>query len=124
MYNYIKSFFANNDVKRIECEFKMNSLFKREKGCINENNRGSYIIGKCNSNVMYVSFGWNERDEVFCDKNELKEIIRFLKENSYEPYHIEDIEVYVTPTDDKQYLKYREYLPGEVLSKEDAMKLI
>lgn len=124
MSNYIKTYFSNNDVKRIECEFKMNRLFNLEKGCINRNDRGSFIIGKCDDRVMYVSFGWNERDEVFCDKNELKQVITFLTENAYEPYHSEDMIVYVNQTDDENYLKYRENLPGQVLSKEDAMKFM
>jgi hypothetical protein len=126
MYKYIKSYFSNNDVKRIECEFKMKRLFNLEKGCINRNDRGSFIIGKCDAinNLMYVSVGWNERDEVFCDKNELKQVITFLTENAYEPYNSEDMIVYVNQTDDENYLKYRQDLPGPVLSKEDAMKFM
>jgi hypothetical protein len=110
--------------KRIECEFKINRLFKHEKGKVSKNNRGSYIIGKCNDDLMYVNFGWNKRDEIFVTKNELKEIITFLTENSYEPYDSEDMIVYVNATEDKDYLQYRQELPGQVLTKDDAMKLL
>ena len=104
-----------------ECKYKMNRLFKREKGCVSENDRGSFIIGKCDSELMYVHFGWNFKDEIFVSKDELKEVTEFLRENAYDPYHSEDMLVYVDPTDSKHFLKYRAALPGPVLSKEDAM---
>ena len=99
-----------------ECEFKMNRLFKREKGCVSEDNRGGFIVGEC-KNMYYVSFGANYRDEIFVTKSELGTVIAYLRGNSYEAYDDEDMEVYVHPTDDKHFLKYRAALPGPVLSK-------
>jgi hypothetical protein len=91
-----------------ECEFKMNRLLKKDDGI---------------TELMYVSFGWNERDEILLKEEELEEVVLFLLENTYEAYHSEDMEVYVNATSDEKYLKYREALPGPVLSKKDAMKL-
>ena len=102
-----------------ECEFKMNRLFNKENGCVSENDRGSFIIGECNNKyfrscvesevveLMYVSFGWNARDEIFCNREELQEVITFLLDNAYEAYNSDDMEVYVKPTERKDYLKYK-----------------
>lgn len=108
--------------KRIECEFKINRLFKKENGCVSLNNRGSYIIGRCSDDLMYVYFGWNKNDLIFVTKNELKDIVTFLEENSYDAYDNEDMIVYLDPTD--YYLKYRQDLPGPVFTKEEAMLLL
>jgi hypothetical protein len=108
--------------KLSECEFKMNRLFKREKGYVDKDERGSFIVGKCYlENLMYVSFGWNIRDVIFVNKNELEEVVLFLSNNGYKAYHTEDMNIYVNKTEDKHFLEYRAALPGPVLSKEEAM---
>lgn len=110
-------------MSKSELDFKMNRMFKNEDGRVSENERGSFIVGKCEvGELMYVSFGWNIRDEIFCNVDELDEVIIYLVENGYEAYHSEDINVYVNATDNKYYLKYRSNLPGPVLNKEDAIK--
>lgn len=108
-----------------ECEMKMNRLFEREtsgkiKG-VSENGRGGYLFGEVRENLYYVSFGANYRDHVILLKSEFKEVSEFLTEHAYEFYDEEDTLVYVEPTDDRHFLKYRKALPGPVLDKEEAI---
>lgn len=116
--------------KVTECEFKMNQLFKRENGCVSENDRGSFLVGRCDRSTnfegreLYVSFGWNERDEIFVNEKECEKVMLCLLENAYEAYHSEDMNVFINETGNKRYLEYREALPGVLLNKGDAMKLM
>jgi hypothetical protein len=108
-----------------ECEMKMDRLFEYEGSGkyagVTENARGGYFFGEVRENLYYVSFGANKHDQVILLKSEFKEVSEFLAEHGYIFYDEEDTLVYVEPTDDRHFLKYRKALPGPALDKDEAI---
>jgi hypothetical protein len=101
-----------------ELEVQMNKLFEIEDGNVCKDNRGSFVVGKCNDSTdMYVSFGWNYREIVTFPSENIDEVLHFMKTNHYEPYHSEDMKVYFS--NDLYYLRYTSSLPGPLITKEE-----
>ena len=78
---------------------QIEQLFNKEKGCVSDGSRGSFVIGFAHltDSEFIVSFGWNFRDTIKCiGADQLKAVVETLIENNYVFNHSEDMIVYFT----------------------------
>ena len=97
--NRINIFCRKNNLQN-----KVSRLFKKENGCVKEEAKGSFVIGR----DLNIWFGWNYYDNMKCKGiMETRDTVNELLNQGYVFYHYEDLVVYLNLDPSNRYAKCR-----------------